>query len=142
MEHVRTTWSTYSKTWSTLVRQHGQTSSKTLSTILKTQNQNMSNTWSHNRQNTWSTIIKKHGQHSSQNMIEHRQQTWSTHVKHHQQLLVRIDSSTYAKNTYINIHRYLAVFNCFWAIREVAMVQFCAEFDFLQNSTFALRSVE
>jgi hypothetical protein len=44
-------------------------------------------------------------------------------------------------NTDININRYLTADDCFWAIREMAMVEFCAEFDFLQNSTITTSGV-
>jgi hypothetical protein len=36
-------------------------------------------------------------------------------------------------NTDIAIHRYLIVLDYFRAIREVGMVEFCVEFEFLHN---------
>jgi hypothetical protein len=35
----------------------------------------------------------------------------------------------------------LVVFDCFWVIRKVVIVGFCAEFDFLQNSTITTSGV-
>jgi hypothetical protein len=50
----------------------------------------------------------------------------------HPNIWVRIDSSKYAENISINLNR---DFECFWAIREVVMVELCSESDFLQNLT-------